>query len=63
MNNNLSVKIVVMTKLNSKFKSGYLVKSSEEKNLSSEGDITKWNYKLCTIAEIIIATMPNYSTY
>ena len=60
MKNILSVKIVVMTKLNSKFKSGDLVRSSEEKNLSFEGDITKWSYKLCTILEIIIATMPIY---
>ena len=47
-------------KLNPKFKLGKLVRTADIKRVFSKGDSTNWSYKLYTITEIILDTIPSY---
>ena len=43
-----------------KFKLGQLVRTADNKKVFSKGDSTNWSYKLYTITEVILDTIPSY---
>ena len=47
-------------KQSQKFKLGGLVRTADSKKVFSEGDSTKYSYKICTITEVIRDTIPSY---
>ena len=48
-------------KLNPKFKLGQLVRTADIKRYFSKGDSTNYSYKLYTITEVVLDTIPSYS--
>ena len=43
-----------------KIKLGQLVRTADIKRVFSKGDSTNWSYKLYTITEVILDTIPSY---